>query len=411
MTSKIRSFLILAIVALAASVNIRADAVSDWNAYGASFAPNRPGPTIPLDLAVMHLAIYDAVQSIEGDYKPYHQYVPGASGSPEAATARAARDVLISRFPSSAAAIDLFYSQYLINNQIDPLDPGIAVGAASAAAIIALRTGDGSFPSPPPPPFFGYIEIGKWRTTSPTGMAVPWLGNVRPFTLKSSSQFRAGPPPALNSPEYTRAYNEVKAMGKKTDSSRTTDETDLAHFWNLGYPVVMPRIVRSIAEAHVNNISDSSRLFALTHTSMSDALITAWDSKNTYVFWRPSTAIREGDNDGNPKTEGDPTWEALLPDPPYPDHTSGANNITAATMRAMSLFFGTNEMTFQITTTNTGPTVNDTRTFYTFNQVMEEVVDGRIWEGIHFRFADEDARFQGRRVAQWAHAHYFRPVD
>jgi hypothetical protein len=144
---------------------------------------------------------------------------------------------------------------------------------------------------------------------------------------------------------------------------------------------------------------------------MVDSLIAAWDAKREYCFWRPSTAIQLGDADGNPRTEGDPTWTPLIPDPPYPDYTSGANNISAAATRALSLFFGTNEMTFDIMTTNTGPTVQDVRTFHKFSDVRDEVVEARIYEGIHFRFADQLARRQGEHIAQWAHGHYFRPVD
>lgn len=143
---------------------------------------------------------------------------------------------------------------------------------------------------------------------------------------------------------------------------------------------------------------------------MADAAITAWDSKITFVFWRPITAIREGDNDGNPQTAGDPTWSPLIATPPYPDYTSGANNLTAAATRSLALFFGTDEMNFSVTTTNPGPTVQDTRDFTSFSAVQLEVVNARIYEGIHFRFADEAARKQGRQVAQWAHSHYLRPL-
>lgn len=138
---------------------------------------------------------------------------------------------------------------------------------------------------------------------------------------------------------------------------------------------------------------------------MADVAITAWDSKVTFVFWRPITAIREGDNDGNPKTMGDLTWSPLVTTPPYPDHTSGANNLTASATRALALFFGTNEMNFSVTTTNPRPTAQDTRDYTKFSAVQEEVVNARIYEGIHFRFADEAARKQGRLVAQWAHSH------
>ena len=200
-------------------------------------------------------------------------------------------------------------------------------------------------------------------------------------------------------------------MGALNSTARLPEQTDLAQFWAANYPVVFNALLRNIASAHVNNIADSSRLFALADMAIADAVITSWDSKSSFVAWRPITAIREGNNDGNPQTDADPTWLPLVATPAYPDHTSGANNVAASATRALSLFFGTDEMSFQITTTNTGPTLQDTRSFNRFSDVAEEVVVARIWEGIHFRFADEAARKQGKHVAQWAFGHFFKPLD
>ena len=364
-------------------------------------------------MAMVQAAVYDAVQAIEGKFKPYHVVIPGASGSSASAAAKAARDVLVNRFPSRAAAINAIYLQYLLDNSMNPGDPGVSVGATAAAGIIALRANDGSFPSPPPPPFIGGTDPGVWRPTPPAfaPMVAPWLANVTPFVKNSSSQFRAHTAPDLNSPEYTRDYNEVKRLGCNSCPERDDEQTDMAHFWNANYVVLWNQTMRDIAAAHVNNIGDTARLFALAEMSMADAIITAWDSKTYYVFWRPITAIREGDNDGNPNTAGDLTWTSLITNPAYPDYTSGANNITAAATRSLSLFFGTDEMNFSITTTNTGPTQDDTRDFTGFSDVQQEVVNARIYEGIHFRFADEGARKQGRQVAQWAHGHFCQPVE
>lgn len=390
--------------ALAFHTEVRADAVTDWNQIAVTTAAGRPGPTLVLDVAAVHGAIYDAVQAIEGDYRPYCSEIPGATGTPAAAVAKAAHDVLVVRFPAQAATLGITYTNYLLANGISTMDAGIPVGAAAAQCMNDLRTNDGSFPSSFPP-FFGSVQIGVWRTTVPTGMAAPWLGSVRPYTMRSSDQFRPKAPPALTSPEYTRAYNEVKSMGSLTGSSRTAEQTDLANFWNLAYPAVWNRAIRDISNANVDNVSYSSRLFVMTTMSMADALIAAWDSKSEYVLWRPSTAIQFGDADGNPKTVGNLTWTPLVPDPPYPDYTSGANNISASATRAMSLFFGTNDMTFTVKKSDT-----ITRTFDKFSDVRDEVVDARIWEGIHFRFADEKARKQGEHIAQWAHGHFFHPA-
>ena len=414
-------------ILLAAPASASADAVSDWNAIAVQATmttcpvptcvpaiPARPGPTGALDIAMVQAAIYDAVQAIEKQFKPYHVVIPGATGSPAAAAAKAAHDVLVSRFPWQAASLGMIYDDYLDDHGLADDDPGVNVGMIAAAGIIALRVNDGSFPVPPPPDFLGGLGLGVWRPTPPANapMLAPWLGSVKPFTIKNPSQFRPPPPPGLNSPEYTRDYNEVKAMGAADpNSSRTPDETDLAHFWNANYVVLLNRLLREIATAHVDNIGDSSRLFALADLAMADSLICAWDSKIAFVFWRPITAIRLGDADGNPRTAGDLTWTPLVVTPPYPDYTSGANNVTGAVTRSLALFFGTDHMTFDVMTTNTVPTIDDIRTYHRFSDVAEDVVNARIYEGIHFRFADTDARKQGKHVAQWSFGHFFKPLD
>jgi len=413
MKLKLQTWRAVAIFAtlLAIPAAARADAVTDWNAIAvqATVTGARPGPTGVLDVAMVQAAVYDAVQAIEGRYEPYHTAIPGASGSPVAAAAKAAHDVLVNRFPAQAAFLDMTYQLYLLNHGLTEDDPGVAVGATAAAGIIALRVGDGSFPVVPPPPFFGGTDPGVWRSTTP--MVTPWLGDVTPFTLTSPSQFLAPPPPPLDSRRYATDYDEVKALGALNNSTRTPEQTDQAFFWAANYPVLWNRVCREVAAAHVSDIADSSRLFALSDMAMADSVITSWNSKKYYAAWRPITAIQEGENDGNPLTVGDPSWLPLIVTPNYPDHTSGANNITAAAMRTLELFFDTNDMDISVTTTNTGPTIQDTRAFGHFTDVMQEVVDARILLGIHFRFADVEARKQGKHVANWAFENFLRPVE
>lgn len=418
MKLKLRIFPSVATLAilLAVPLSASADAVSDWNAIAvqATVTGARPGATGLLDTAMVQAAVYDAVQAIEKQYEPYYVDIPGASGSPAAAAAKAAHDVLVNRFPAQAALLDLTYHQYLMNHFLLESDPGVAVGATAAAGIIGLRAGDGSFPIIPPPPFVGGTAIGMWRPTPPAfaPMLAPWVASVTPFTLTRPSQFRdsAGPPPALTSIEYARDYNEVKALGALNDSARTPEQTEQANFWNANYPVLWNSVIRDIAGAHVDNISDSARLFALVDMAMADAFITAWNTKTFYVAWRPSTAIQEGNNDGNPRTVGDPSWLPLIVNPPYPDYSSGANNVSSATLKALALFFGKDHMDFSVTTTNPGPTIQDVRTFSRFSDARQEVVDARIYQGIHFRFADEAAYKQGGQVATWAFKNFLRPL-
>ena len=408
-----RNFALLAIM-LVIPTAVRADVVSDWNAIAvqSTLTAARPGATGVIDLAMVHAAIYDGVQAIERQYEPYYVEVKGASGSSVAAAAKAAHDVLVSRFPAQAVSLDATYQQYLLDHGLADSDPGVAVGAAAAAGIIALRACDGSFPSPAPPPFIGGTEIGMWRPTPPANlpMLAPWLGNVTPFTLTRPSQFRADPPPALISKEYARDYNEVKSVGSLNNSTRTPEQTDVAQFYAGNTLVIWNRALRDIAVAHVDNLADSSRLFALVTLANADALITCWNDKNYYVFWRPITAIREGENDGNPRTIGDPIWGSLLTTPNYPDYTSGAVNFATSTTKAFEHFFGTDNMTFSVTTTNTGPTVQDTRTYERFSDAAADVVNARVYSGIHFRFADEAALKEGREVAGWAFKNFLRPI-
>ena len=407
---------------LAMSSAVRADAVSDWNAIAVQTIVNA-GPTHGsavslLDNATVQVAVYDAVEAIDGRFKPYHVHIPGAFGSPAAAVAKAAHDVLVNRFPLQTMFLDATYHNYLAINGLAEDDPGVAVGKQAAAGIIALRANDGSFP-PNQLPFTGGTGVGVWRPTPsylpgpPPAFSpalAPWLATVTPFTLKSPSQFRPVPPPPLGSTRYATAFNEIKALGALVNSARTAEQTDLALFWSSNYLVLWNRALRDIVGARGLDIDDSARLFALANLAMADAGITAWDSKFHYVAWRPVTAIQEGDNDGNPETAGDPNWQPLINTPNYPEYTSGANNATGAITRILALFFRTDQMTFSVATTNPAAS-QQTRTYDRFSDAAADVVDARVYEGIHFRFSDDLARKQGRLVAQWAFSHFLRSVN
>jgi hypothetical protein len=413
---KWRTFVIVTIV-LVISNSVRADAISDWNAITvqASITGGRPSPTNVLDIAMVHAAIYDAVQAIERKYEPYYVEIKGASGSPVAAAAKAAHDVLVSRFstPAQVATLDGIYLQYLSDHGLSEADPGVAVGAKAAAGIIALRACDGSFPVSAPPPFIGGTEPGVWRPTPPGNqpMTAPWLGLVTPYVMTRPSQFRSEPPPALTSREYARDYEEVKTVGSLNSTVRTPEQTDMAHFFAGNTPVIWNRTLREVSDLHVDNIAESSRLFALVSMAVADTLIAVWNDKTHYVFWRPITAIREGDNDSNPLTAGDAAWVSLIVAPNYPDYTSGANGFASAVTNIMEHFFGTDHMTFAVTTTNVVPTVEDTRIYNRFSDVRADVVDARVYSGIHFRFADIAARKQGKLVADWTFKNFLRPVN
>jgi hypothetical protein len=420
---------LIATAALLRAGPARADAVSDWNAITSQAVivagpVMRPGASIILDFAMVHAAVHDAVQAIEGKYEPYAIEIPGASGSSIAAAATAAHDVLVNRFPLQApgpAGLDATYLAYLAANSLLITNPGVAVGQQAAAGLIALRANDGSFPSPPLPPFNGPPNpgAGDWRPTTsylpgppPSGapMLNEWLAFMTTFTMTSQDQFRPQGPPSLKSGKYTKDYDEVKRLGGDVNSERTQAQTDLATFWNLNFITQWFLVVRDLAAAHVDNIADSARLFALVSLASADSVITAWDSKRHFVFWRPVTAIQEGDDDGNPKTEGDVNWRPFINTPNYPEYTSGANNLTGAVTKTLRLFFGKDKVTFVVTSTNP-LAIPPTRTYERFSDAAADVVEARILQGIHFRTADVVARKQGRHVAKWVFENFLRPIQ
>jgi hypothetical protein len=406
---------------MSSSTHTGTDAATDWNAIAvqALVSSPRPGQVAFLDMAIVQAAVHDAVQAIDRRFEPYHMEIPGASGSPEAAAAKAAHDVLVNILPSQAASLDTTYHNYLATHYLAEDDPGVHVGELAAAGILALRANDGRLPNPPPPPFVGGTDPGVWRPTpsflpgpppSFAPMAVSWLGAVPPFTLKSGDQFRAEAPPPLSSQRYAENYNEVKALGARFNSTRTPEQTQLASFYTVNFFIVYTQTLRDAAAANTDNIGDNARLLALGTLAMADSLITAWDSKSEYVFWRPITAIREGENDRNVHTVGDPTWEPLINTPNYPEYTSGANDAAGALTRMLELYFGADDITFMVISSN--PLANPpTRTYHRFSDLSWDIVDVRIYQGIHFRFGDEAGRVQGRHVAEWVFRRFLKPID
>lgn len=406
---------------LAAATPARAGAVEDWNALAVGFInqAGRPAPFPPVDLAVMHIAIHDAVQAYQRRFKTYNARIHRASGSPIAAVAAAAHDVLVSRFqipapmPGLIAQVDTAYTNYLISKGLAVNDPGVAVGQQAALNAILNRANDGSFPSNPEV-WVGVNEIGQWRSTPPLllPMAAPWMGQVTPFAQKDTDGLlHEPPPPDLTSGKYTRDYNEVKKWGARTGSARTPEQTTFARFYSGNFVIILQGVLRTVSLARLTDIGDSARLFALANISGSDSLINVWNNKRLYNFWRPSTAINEGDADGNPRTEGDAAWLPLIDNPPYPDYTSGANGVTGATMRALRNFFHNDVYTY-IATTNAleGGLPIAPRTYHSFSALADDVVEARILLGIHFRFADTVARRQGTQSADRAFARVLRPI-
>jgi len=405
---------------LAGAVTARAEAVLDWNAFAAQtiLAGGRPGPSTVIDFAIVQATVHDAVQAYDIRFEPYATEISGASGSPAAAVAKATRDILVNRFPAQAGSVNTFYTNYLATNGLAADDPGVSVGAAAAAGMIALRTGDGTFPNPSPV-FSGTNLVGWWRPTpshlpgapaSFASMAIPWLADVTPFVMLSGDQFVAPPPPPLGSGLYRKEYDEVKALGALFGSSRTPGQTQIAYFWADNFPAQVNRIVRNVAETYVDSSADRARLFALVWLGATDALISTWTGKLEYPTWRPITAINEGDFDGDPKTIGDVSWQPLINTPNYPDHSSGANALVSGVMKMFALYFGTDEVTFTVTSANPNANPN-ARTYASFTDAALDVVEARILQGIHTRSADLNGRHLGQSVARWVFKHALRPLN
>ena len=279
---------------------------------------------------------------------------------------------------------------------------GVATGISAAADLLESRTGDGRFGSF----LFAVGSLpGQWRPT--TGTATDpgaWLKDVRPFVLRDPDLFRGRAPNDLGSRAYAADFNEVKAIGSATSAIRTSEQTAVAQYWGLSNATgTMASILRSVASTQGGTLADHARLLARAYTNASDALIVAWRDKARYGFWRPATAIHEAAADGNAATAADPDWVSLIASPPYPDHPSGLATFGSAVVDTMRHFYGRNDATF----TGTTPS-GVTRQFTSFSQLREDIVEARIWSGIHFRFADEEAAKIGRKVAHWGNRHGFR---
>ncbi len=384
--------------------------VSDWNAIAFDTIVVDAGKANAeafMWFAFEQAAVYNAVVGITRQFELYEWNARGPRGaSPQAAAAVAAHDVLLEYFPASQSRLDTALAASLAEILDGPQKKqGIHYGERAADRLIELREDDGrfalvTFDVPPAP--------GVWRPTLPAFAPFfdPWLAKLRPLLLESPSQFRPGPPPAMTAAAYTADFNEVQAVGSATSTVRTQDQTDTARFIaGVTIPLVSSSL-RDLAARHQLDISDSARLFAAVSMSVADAVITSWDSKLEFGFWRPVTAIQLADTDGNPDTLADPSWLPLLATPPYPDYTSGLNSIVGAATRALSGTLGLAGGRIDVNITVAGAT----RHYEFATQLNQDAVDARVWSGIHFRTADVVAIEAGTQVGDWALDNYFQPT-
>jgi hypothetical protein len=387
-----------------------ADVVRDWNKQLFK-VPSAVGPPQARLLAIMHVAMHDAINSITGEYQTYRRPATAPFGaSPVAAGAAAAHRVLVTLLPASMIPE---YDAALADSLKDIPDPertwGVNVGEDVAQRLLDERSHDGIAVVVPYTPGTG---PGAWVPTPPLFAAalLPGFGKVVPFALRSGDQFRPDGPPSLTSEEYAADLNEVQARGDvkgELNGQRSHAESATARFW-LGNSIpIFMQIARQISFDRGLGLSENARFFALLSIAGMDAYVAAWDAKYTYNFWRPVTAIRQADSDGNPATIGDTSWLPLGPTPPFPDYVSGHTTYTGAFVHVLERIFGTDPVTFTVTNPNV-PLEEQSRTYHSIGELSDEMIEARILAGIHFRTADIDGDRVGRQVAQFALTHVLR---
>lgn len=391
----------------AASAGTADNPVIDWDLNAQSFIWDvaRELPQVQCrSFAIVHGAVYDAVNAIAG--APYQPYLvaPKVRGdeSVAAAVAAAAHQALLFLYPGQQAALQTQYDNYLAGIPDGPLKQrGIAVGEQTAAAMVAARTNDGAFGSETWPAGTG---PGQWRPVPPAfGSDTPWVAFVKPFLIPSASMFRTAGPPALTSDTYARDINEVKAIGQYSSTVRTADQTQAAIWWQDRHLTTW-EIRRQIATGQGLNPLRTARLFAMSIIAEADAAIACFNEKRAWMRWRPVTAIQLADTAGNPAIVADPNWLPLLTTPGHPDYTSGHTSRTAATMGAMTFFFQRDDIAFSAFSADSGTT----RSFTSFSQALAEVNEARIWGGIHTRNADVAGTLIGAEVTGYITSRFFR---
>jgi len=359
--------------------------------------------------AMMHIAMHDALNAIDPRFDQYAYFGRSDDANPTAAAAKAAHDVLVAVYPAQQAAMDAELATWLAKV---PNGSGktkaLTLGAKAAAAIVALRHGDGTNVDLVSPSYRPGTQPGDYQFVPPYDFTLAQnLRYATPFGLKSPKQFRVPAPPPLTSGTYAKAYNEVKSVGAINSTTRTTDQSNYANWWYELSEIGWPRIARVTTTSEELKLWRAARMFALVNMSLYDSYVAGWDSKYHWDFWRPYTAIRAGDTDGNPSTVQDATWQNYLETPPVQDYPSTHSALGAGAAEVLKRVFGTDHVSFSMESTTALP-ANPVRSFTTFTQAANENADSRVTAGIHFRFATEQGKELGRKVGAYIVKHYLQ---
>ena len=415
-TTRLRNMLLMAAIMLCTLGNIEAQVVDrpetpgenvvfQWNRVLQSTVatPGQQPATIfaVRSFAMMHVAMFDAANSIDGTYTPYLTEVPGfARASQEAAVAKAAHDVLASLFPTRIAIFDAELATSLTGIPTNRARQGLIVGERVAAELLAVRANDGW--NTVGPAYVLPTTPGNWQPTPPNlpNAGFTQFPSVLPFAIGTSSRFTSNPPPTLTSDEYTAAFNEVKELGSVTSTTRTADQTRVAQLWAVVNTTTQPAFVwsnvaRTVATARNLSTLENARLFALIHIAHHDALETAMAGKYLYGFWRPVTAIRRADEDNNPNTAQDANWLPLITTPPYPSYPGNMASIGTSQSTVLDLFFGRDDIRFQATWDGPG---GMTRSYAGFTAMANEEDRARVYGGLHYSFDQVAGQSVGRNV-------------
>ena len=381
--------------------------VVDWNQIALSTALTTPGTQIYL--TYVNLAMYDAVNAIDQRYQQYGPEFHGPrDASGEAAAISAAYQTLLYYFPAQSVTLQSqFDSAIAAIPDGQRKASGIAIGQIAAARIVALRTGDGrnanvpyTYPTSPVP--------GVWIPTPPAFVppVTPWVGQMVPFTMQSASQFLpVNGPPDLGSPQWAQEYNEVKLLGAANSSVRTAAQTEIALFWTANPVATYFGAFGQLAIDRHLNLSKSARLLAMLSVAFADGGIGCFNAKYHFSFWRPVTAIPNGDIDGNPETEADPAWLPLAPTPPHPEFPAAHGCATGAIARTLESFFGTPNVKFSVNSAAT----HTTHTYNNVGQLEAEAYWARIYAGFHYRHSLDEGFKLGHRVAKQLNQNFFQP--
>jgi hypothetical protein len=406
---RILLFTALTTLAPAFTPMARADVVTDWNriaipivtSYSLSAPPYR-------DLAMMHIAMYEAINAFEPRYQPYRYKLDAPAGaSRDAAAAVAAARVLTRLHPDAAPKVDAELKPYLGKLADAPggpaaLEAGAAFGEKIAALVVEMRAGDGANA---PDSYRPRTAPGIYIPTAP--VVFPYCGRVTPFTLKGGSQFRPGPPLDLKSQEWAANYNESKQYGKDS-KVRTPEQTETARLWLFTGPATFFPIATQLSEAKRLPVHENARLYALLAMATADAMIAVYEAKYHYEFWRPVTAIRNGDRDGNPETEREATWEPIGPTPMHPEYPCAHCITSAAAGTVLQAFFGTGAVPEFSLSTPTAP--GAVHKWTRIEDYIQEPANARIWSGIHYRFSTVVGTDMGRKIGAQAVKEYLRPL-